>query len=142
MCGSSLHMSKGEIKLLCYYAARSNGFKPSAKLISKETGLSRARVFAGRQMLEEHGVISVDNERVYIDWQRIRIFASLDPKMTSKHCRIAPIAKKRDYTIYYPPKSFMIKLNSCSTEDACKMLSALTEDEYRRVRCRIMQEAG
>ena len=141
LCGSSLHMSKGEVKLLKYYAAQSSGFTPSVKRICNETGLSRAQVYNTRNMLEKHGVALLDQDCVYIDWERIRIFASLDPKLTGRHFNVAPV-KKLDYNIYNIPESFLVKLQACSVEQACELLAGMPLPLYEKLKHRFAAPAA
>jgi len=137
LCGSSLHMSKGEVKLLRYYAEQANGFKPALQHIANTLGITRRHVERARKMLELHGVIRVDDERVYIDWERIRLFSTLDPACTSKHCFIAPVKlQKCPHKVYIPDKSLLLKLRTCSQEDACKTFSGMTEEQFRAVQHR------
>ena len=137
LCGSSLHMSKSEVKLLRYYAEQANGFKPALQHIANTIGISRFHVQRARKMLESHGVIKTDDDRVYIDWERIRLFSTLDPQMTNKHCYVAPVqTKKCAYKVYIPDKSLLLKLRTCSQEDACKTFSGMTEEQFRSVQWR------
>lgn len=140
LCGSSLHMSKGEVKLLKYYAAQSSGFTPSVKRINEKTGLSRTQVYAVRNMLEKHGTVLVDQHCVYIDWERIRIFASLDPKLTGRHFNVAPV-KKPDYNIYNIPESFLVKLQACTVEQACELLAGMPLPLYEKLKNRFAASA-
>ena len=61
LCGKALHMGKGEVSLLQYYAACSDGFRPAVATVCKETGLSRRQAFDVRLMLEKHGIVKVSN---------------------------------------------------------------------------------
>ena len=134
LCSSSLHMSKGESALLRYYAAQSNGFKPALQYIANVLKINRSQVFRARAMLEKHGVIRVDENRVYIDWERIRLFSTLDPALTGKHCYVAPVKmKKCNYKVYYIPKSFLLKLRTCSTEDACRIFESMPHETYKAI---------
>ena len=143
LCGSSLHMSKGEVRLLCYYAHQSSGFEPALQHIANKIGVSRFHVQRARAMLQRHGVIAVDDVRVYIDWERIRLFSTLDPDMTNKHCTVAPVnPKKCAYKIYIPSKGLIEKLRSCSQEDACLIMSALPKQLYEAVRNRFIRDAA
>lgn len=133
LCSSSLHVSKGEAALLRYYAAQSNGFKPALQHIANILGISRFHVQRARKMLEAHGVICVDEERVYIDWERIRLFSTLDPSMTSKRCFVAPVKMKKCAYKVYIPRSFLLKLRTCSQEEACRVFSSMPHEKYKAV---------
>lgn len=138
-CSLALHMSKGETRLLQYYAKQQDGFAPAAKRIIDETGLSRARVFAARGMLEQHGVIKLDEQHIYIDWERVRLFSTLNPEMTSKHCTVAPVRlKKRDYKVYIS-KELRNRLSFLPVPELCDLLAAMTEEEYRAA-CAYLRE--
>lgn len=133
-CSKALHMGKGEAALLKYYASCSDGFSPAVATICSKTGISRRRVFYDRDKLCDHGVTAIENNKLFIDWNRIRVFASLDPGMTNKHCYIAPVnTKKRHYNIYINNKLF-IRLESCSVEQAVKILGALSNEQYEKLK--------
>ena len=134
LCSQALHMGKGETAMLAYYATRSEGFRPAAQTVCKETGLSRMQVFRMRDKLCEHGVALINSGSLILDWKRIRTFASLDAAMTSKRCVCAPVrAKKGHYTIYIP-NSVIVKLESCSVEQVVKILGAMTEQQFQAIR--------
>lgn len=131
LCASALHMSKGEERLLQFYARQQNGFTPAAKKIMDETGLSKPRVYADRNQLVTHGVAKIMDDVLYIDWERIRLFSTLDPRMTSKHCRIAPVvAKKRDHKVTLGDE-FRHRLATCSIAELCELLSTMDDGLYR-----------
>lgn len=130
LCSKALHMGKGEAALLSYYAACSDGFSPAVATVCAKTGSSRRQVYDMRTKLCEHGVAAMKDGMLYLDWYRIRTFASLNPFMTSKHCAIAPVnTKKPHYNIYNNCKLFA-ELKSCSQEQAIGILGAMTEEQY------------
>lgn len=93
LCSSALHLCKGEEALLRFYAAMSDGFRPAVKFVMRKTGLSRCYVFKLRNQLIEHGLIAVTDDAVYIDWNRVRLFSTLDPELTRGKCFYA-VCKK------------------------------------------------
>lgn len=140
LCGQALHMSKGELALLLYYAACSDGFRPAVATVCKETGLSRAQVFNARIMLEKHGVIKCTENNLIIDWNRIRLFSTLDPLLTNKHCTISPVeTKKLDYNVLCS-RTLIQRIETCPLEQALQILSALTDRQYEGVRKYFMKK--
>lgn len=131
LCGAALHMSKGEIKLLRYYAEQQNGFKPALQHIANTLEMNRSQIFRNRRLLEQHGVILVQDDRVYIDWQRIRLFSTLDPALTSKRCYAAPVKpEKCNYKVYtFPRKLFFF---TAPPEQVCAWFAAIDEETYGR----------
>ena len=138
-CSLALHMSKGEEKLLQYYAKQQDGFAPAAKRITDETDLSRRQIFYTRLMLVQHGVAKLDADYVYIDWERIRLFSTLDPAMTSKHCTIAPVRLKKLHHKVYISRELRLRLRSLPVPELCNLLAAMTEEEYRMA-CRYLEK--
>lgn len=131
LCASALHMSKGEERLLQFYARQQDGFTPAAKRIMDETGLSKPRVYADRNQLAAHGVAKIMNDMLYIDWERIRLFSTLDPRMTSKHCYVAPVVtKKRDHKVTLGDE-FRHRLATCTIAELCELLSAMDSKTYQ-----------
>lgn len=84
------HMGRGEMALLTFYAACGNGFRPAAEHIAESIGVTEAYVYILRQALLSKGVIDVTSDAVVVNWPRIKILASLDPKLTSKEAWIKP----------------------------------------------------
>lgn len=142
LCGQALHMSKGEVALLRYYAACSDGFRPAVATVCKETGLSRAQVFNARIMLEHHGIIKYTANNLIIDWNRIRLFSTLDPLMTGKHCTIAPVeTKKLDYNVLCS-RTLIQRIETCPLEQALMIFSSLTDRQYKGVRKYLQKKYG
>lgn len=130
-CASRLRMSKGERSLLLYYAACSSGFRPSVQLIADRTDLNRSQVFRCRKKLEEHGVVKVLEDRVIIDWNRIRLFASLDPAMTGRHVTIAPVSLAKSLAPVKPSDHFF---TLAPLEEVCDWFSKIGSTEYSKWR--------
>ena len=128
-CAKAIHMSKGEAALLAYYGSQSSQFKPALNHIATETNQSRSQVARNRAALIKHGLAAEYKGRLYIDWGRAKIYASLDPRLTSKHSTFAPMVLPwqrkrvtvRDY-ITMPLKKL------------CERLAALLPEEYDSLR--------
>lgn len=87
---ASTHMSHGEAALLAFYGSCSTGFAPSAKLIAERIGRNEIYVYQLRKALAAKGIIVVIDNKIYVDWKRIRLLASLDPAKTCKAQFIRP----------------------------------------------------
>jgi len=134
LCGQALHMSKGEIALLQYYAACSDGFRPAVATVCKETGLSRRQAFYARNMLVKHGIIDYSEKSIIIDWERIRLFSTLDPQMTGKHCTIEPVEGKKLHYNVLCSRTLIQRIETCPLEQALMIFSSLTDRQYEGVR--------
>lgn len=66
--------------MLCYVNCPS-GFKPSTKYIFEKTGIKQNHVARARAKLARFGLLCFQDETIWIDWDRIRILASLDPDL-------------------------------------------------------------
>lgn len=86
------HMGKGEAALLLFYATCSDGFTPAAKFIAEKIGVKPNYVHALRNALEAKGIVFVQDKKVVLDWKRIKILASLNPKYTTKDGWVKPIS--------------------------------------------------
>lgn len=127
-CGAALKMSKGEVRLLLFYATCQTGFTPSLQLLSDQTGLSRKGVQKCRKALVSHGVIALSRYCVYVDWARIRLFASLDPAFISRHATIEPVPIPGVDTL--DP----VYLEAIPLEDALRVFGSMPEEDYLRWR--------
>lgn len=86
----AMHMGRGEASLLTYYAACSSGFTPSAKHVSEAIGMGITYVYPLRNALESKGILTITEDAIYVNWDRIRTFAALNPKKTTKSMFIKP----------------------------------------------------
>lgn len=124
-------MSKGEVALLKFYAQQTSGFKPSAQYIANTIGLSRMQVFRLRDKLIEHGIAAKDDKRLFINWDRIKLFSTLDPMMTGKNPYIKKINIKK---CYYKGLSIPFDfLEFGKEEKVIKYLGALNNDTFTRI---------
>ena len=75
---NNVHLRKQATALLECYACHTNGFRPAAKLIERETGIARQDISKVRKRLVTHGLIAYHDPPgfIFIDWERIRVFAS------------------------------------------------------------------
>jgi len=85
------HMDRGEAALLLFYASCSSGFSPSAQLIAEKCGVKKNYVACLRQKLIDKGIITIVNDNVVLDWRRIKVISSLNPKLTDKNGWVKPI---------------------------------------------------
>lgn len=130
LAAAALHMGKGERALLSFYAACSSGFRPSLQAIANATGQNRSQVWRNRNALIEHGIAAEQNDVLVIDWNRLRMFASLDPKMTSKRCICAPLDLD-------PTRLSICEFECAPMPDLLARLSSMTDKEYADLRTRL-----
>lgn len=78
---SNLRVPRAACKLMRFYSARSEGFRPSLKMINEATNVGEKNISTIRALLVKRGLVGYDGRNVYIDWCRIRAFASLNPRM-------------------------------------------------------------
>ena len=127
---TALHMGKGERAVLLYYASCSPGFRPSLQHIANVTGMNRSQVYRNRAALERDGIAEVSDDRVLLDWSRIRIFASLDPRLTGKRHYRAPLRTEKErlslFEFFYGGMS-----------DLVRKLAALSDDDYAALKQRL-----
>lgn len=122
---AALHMGKGERALLQYYAAQSSGFRPALQAIANATGLNRSQVWRNRAALEAHGLVSVEDDIVFVHWKRAKIYASLDPRLTSKRSYTAAAQKKERLR-----RVSLFEMKYAPLEALLPRLAALTKNEY------------
>lgn len=133
LCSASLHFSKGERKLMEYYSSCSSGFRPSRQLTGEAINVSAQQVHKIRMSLCNKGIMRIENNRMYIDWERIRLFSTLDPRMTNKHCVVAPVRVEHDNRIVRFAKDCLSgQALALSTEELCDIFESFSEDEYER----------
>lgn len=90
---SNFRMPKAARKLMMYYASCGTGFRPSLKTIDDVTHVGVKHISTIRQYLVTHGFIAYSDETIYIDWLRLKAFASMDPKLmgNKKNWRVSPV---------------------------------------------------
>ena len=90
---ANLRVPKAACKLMRFYAARSEGFRPSLKMINEATCVGEKNVSTIRSWLMNKGLIGYDGNVIVIDWVRLCAFASMDPKNMGqkKQWRITPV---------------------------------------------------
>lgn len=129
--GEVLHMAHGEKTLLRFYLEQSTGFAPSVCRIEKTTGMKKRNILYARQLLQEDGLILETDKYLYVDWNRVRLFASLDPTITPKQRakrQIAPVRVRTERT--FSKETIVNTAYSMKIGDLSDWLSRLTEDEY------------
>ena len=134
----ALHVSHGEHALLKFYAHCASGFAPAEALIMKTTDLSASSIRRLRTSLINHGVAYMNDNTFTIDWERLRLFASMDPRKTmGKRCFIAPInpvAHNRLMDLSKIDYQFII---SQPLDKILDVLSCMTEADYASFRRRV-----
>jgi len=133
----ALSMKPGESALLLFYCAQSSGFRPSISLITKRTGLGKRAILRNRQLLVEDGLIAVWHNTVFVDWDRIALFASLAselidgkpvfPKQRSRR-RIAPVIVRRNGRRF--TDRFLLSCHSMPVERLCGVLSSMSDEDF------------
>lgn len=131
---AAIHMGKGERALLLFYAAQSSGFRPALKTIVSATGQSRSQVCRNRAELDAHGLISVSGDCLSIHWDRAKLYASLDPRLTSKRCFFAPAGPKQ------PRRISLFDLRYQPLEALLPRLAALSDDDFAAL-CRRLKRS-
>ena len=129
----ALHMGKGEKALLMYYAAQSSGFRPALQAIANATGQNRSQIWRNRAALERDGLVLLRDGQLIIDWNHAKIFASLDPEMTSKHCVIAPALSPVPWK---DQRVSALEMKYGDFETLIPKLANLSEEEYATLKNR------
>lgn len=83
----AVHLTERGERLLEVYALATSGFSPAVRYIEDKTGISSKKIPSIRKELVEMGLISYSKERhvILVDWNRIRLYASLDPELTNRY---------------------------------------------------------
>lgn len=84
---ANLRVPKAACKLMRFYAARSEGFRPSLKMINEATGLHEYNVSRTRALLCTYGLLGYDGSAILVDWVRLRAFACVDVKQMGQKRR-------------------------------------------------------
>ena len=123
----SIHLKANQSALLLFYCQRTQGFRPSETMIADAVGCSGRWVRRLRQQLADRGVIGFDPYAVYIDWDRLRQYAMLDPVMTLGRATALPIPTRtirtRDALHYL----------TCSVNEAVAILGSLSAEGAMRL---------
>lgn len=93
---ANLRMPKAARKLMEFYAACGTGFRPSLKVVDDATHINVKHVSTVRAYLVQWGFIAYDGDCITIDWNRLKAFAAMDPKLmgNKKDWRVAPLRPK------------------------------------------------
>ena len=78
--------------MLCYVNCAS-GFKPSTRYIHDKTGIAENNIARARAKLARFGLLCFRDDTIWIDWDRIRLLASLDEHLmgSPRKAFIAPM---------------------------------------------------
>lgn len=139
-CCSVMHFSKGESRLLRYYATVSSGFKPAASVICKEVGLTERHLYRARKRLETCGVLYRKERTLYVCWDRIKLYASLDPSMTKTKNGFFSQAGSLSETSVQNLGAKALYLRSAPIDDVISWLTVMSEKEYEAISHRIHRE--
>ena len=137
----NLHLRQQATALLSYYADQANGFRAALKTIEKHTKIPENKISDVRKRLIRFGLIAYQPKVcVYIDWERIKVYASLQKPLRlpqSKNYTFAPAEcprkKKPRKTLQYYENKFHInneRIMSPWEEKFYSILMQFTEDEY------------
>ena len=110
---ANLRVPKAASKLMKFYAAQGNAFRPSLSRIETETGLAANHISRIRQLLVRYGLISYDGDNIYVDWLRLKGFAFADPKQIGQkqHWQISPITVSKQEEPKNGVHNYIGKLN-------------------------------
>lgn len=123
----SLHLKPNQTALLLFYCHHMQGFCPSEAMIAEAIGCTGRWVRKLRQQLADRGVIGVDDYAVYIDWNRLRQYAMLDPVMTLGRATALPIPTRTIRT------RDALRYLTCSIPEAVAILGSLSAEGAMRL---------
>ena len=94
-CAQRIHLTVRGRKLLLFYSSCGNGFCPAKKLIFNEIGIEQKHLHEYRGELEKLGLITIDKETntLYVNWERIRLYSTLDASLTNRFRRNTTVSK-------------------------------------------------
>lgn len=142
MTAKSMHLTRGEAEVLSVLCSQQDGFAPSAKFLMAKTAMSHGGVYKARTALNRMGVIGETDTHIIIDWHRIRLLSTLDPKMTSRSAYVAPVVPSAsrdrfsgDWTTKIPEGygsniDFLVHAPECTI---IEFFRSLSESEYADV---------
>ena len=93
----NIHIRNQAVRLLKYYAQNGNGFRPALSLIEITTGIAANKISEIRKRLVQKGLIAYTGDKIFIDWNHIRIYAGLDKPIRipqKGNCYFAPAKKQ------------------------------------------------
>ena len=120
------------------------GFRPALKYVEDRTGIKANKISEIRKELIDHGMIALTKDMLLIDWERVKVFASLE-KPLPKHGRLTyapvklddrdwrriPLAKTYEYRrLHY--RAPLRRLEEWETA-FFDVLEQMTEKEYESV---------
>lgn len=91
MVAKAIHLTRAEQAVLKVLSAQANGFAPSLKLLEDRSSYSRQGVINARKALIAKGVVGETKSHLLIDWDRIRLFSTLDPLMTKSKAEVMKV---------------------------------------------------
>lgn len=133
-CANAMHLAKGSRKVLAFYARCGNSFRPAVQTIMSETGLSKSQILRDRDELVRKGIIAVTSDKIIVDWNRIKCFAMLDPKMTRKNVTCLPVPVN-----YERPHIDLSELLTMDDDALVEKLATMSEAEFKELRRKAKQ---
>lgn len=130
MCGETMHLSKGAISLLYFYSTQASGFRPSLKSIANTIGRDRRNIERARKQLIDLGICSLQNNKLFIDWERLRLFSTLDPKLTSRNASVAPVMPRTGIVASLEKSYKQSNLLDLPLNDLTNLLNLLSDSEW------------
>lgn len=130
LCGKAMHLSKGAINLLLFYSSQTSGFRPSLNSIANEIKRDRRNVERARTQLVNNGICKLQKDKLFIDWNRVRLFSTLDPKLTSKKACIAPVALRSGIVATLEDSYKHFSFFDIHMEDLMNLLNLLSDEEW------------
>ena len=135
-------------RLLLFYADQAEGFTPSLEWIHQNTGLDRKDISKIRRQLTDNGFIRYEQNKVIeLDWNRVRLYATLDKKMLPTkrgRAQIAPVGSIPHDVVLKPSSKIKHQLRkfryvgpapvrnlSPAEKHFFRVLEEMTEDEVR-----------
>ncbi len=142
-CATGVHLTSGAEKLLRYYASCGEGFRPAKKTVYAETGIHPSTLYRYKKELEDMAIIREGEygRAICLDWDRIRLYSTLDPSMTSRGRKNVTVSPEVRFTKpqkmgsigeKYRPRAEGRELTPAQ-EHFYKRLDEMTEDEWNSI---------
>ena len=134
----NIHIRNQAVRLLKFYAQHKNGFRPALSLIEKATGIAANKVSEVRKRLVKKGLIAYTGDKIYIDWNHIRIYAGLNKPIRipqKGNCYFAPAEEHlKNSGRRYPSKNTRQQKRQLSELSSIERfylyLQSLNEEEF------------
>ena len=127
----NVRLSGRATKLLLFYAAQANGFRPALKLIQNSTGIRANLISQVRKQLSEHNVIKYSSaaKKICICWDALSAYALMEPLSKAEANNSANFPGWRDASL---PKHIKCSKNDDDWLRAyVRFVNRTSSDEYR-----------